>query len=914
MLTLDMILSENRATSSVEAYVRHAAECSPFLTRLLKQDAVLLHDLLANLQQAYQLTEMQSFLAQQNIFDEAALKRALRVLRRHVLARMIVRDLNGLADLYEIMRTTSTLAEVAVQTAIHYLSEWLSVRHGQPMSVDNRSASPEPQALIVVGMGKLGGVELNVSSDIDLIFSYEEDGETNGEQSISNQEFFTKLAKKLIAAIDEITEDGFVFRVDMRLRPFGSEGSLVSSLDALENYYQHHGREWERYAWIKGRVIAGNNQKISTLLKPFVYRKYLDFGALASMRDLKMQIQRDVNRRDLHDNIKLGRGGIREIEFIAQVFQLMRGGQDPSLQVRSTLQVLSMLAEKGLMRGEHAAALSAAYVFLRNLEHRLQYYNDAQTHDLPQTPAHRAVIANAMRMPDWAALEAVIAQHRNLVSQQFGAIFAYEQSPIQQNSRLVDLWTGAFNQAQMIFELEALDFENATEAARQIETLRLSHRVKHLPDMSRQRLDIVMPVVIELCAKHYNSNEALQRMIVLIETVCRRASYLAFFAEYPKVLERVVTLLSASPWLASYLTQHPILLDSLTDVTSYAEMDVGAQETQLMHKMQLLVGDTEQQMNTLREFQQTRLFSLASEDVIQHIPLPKLAGLLSDLADMILRVVMKTIWPTVKGKHLDVPKFSIIAYGKHGSRELGYSSDLDLVFLYDDEHPDARDIYSRFGQRIIAWLNTMTSAGILYEIDMQLRPDGGSGLLVSSIEGFKQYQFEKAWVWEHQAITRARFAAGDVNIGKAFEEIRTEVLCLPRDLKKLRLDIVEMRRRMKDAHRHVTERFDLKHSLGGMIDVEFIVQYLILAYAHNHPQLLENKGNIQTLRVCAVIGLIPSELGQQAADAYHQFRRQQHALRLQGYVDAWVPEMTVQNQLTVVRALWRVVLIENNDN
>ena len=373
MLTHDNLFSDTRIPSKDEAYVLHAVSCSPFLARMLAKDALLVQDLLENLHVRYKIEDMQKFLANQKIFDESTLKRALRLLRSNVMARLIVRDLNNLADLQEVMQTTSQLAECAINTAIHYLNTWLAEVYGQPMS-----ATGQPQSLIVIGMGKLGGGELNVSSDIDLIFAYEAEGETQGAKPISNQDFFTRFGKKLISAIDEITEDGFVFRVDMRLRPFGSEGALVSNLDALEDYYQNNGREWERYAWIKGREVTGGNQ-VSRLLKPFVFRKYLDFGAFASMRDLKIQIQRDVNSKGMHDNIKLGRGGIREIEFIAQVFQLIRGGQDTSLQVKPTLSVLDLLKNKGLLPEKTVADLSEAYVFLRNLEHRLMYLEDMQT-------------------------------------------------------------------------------------------------------------------------------------------------------------------------------------------------------------------------------------------------------------------------------------------------------------------------------------------------------------------------------------------------------------------------------------------------------------------------------------------------------------------------------------------------------
>ena len=412
MLTLDMILSENHAQSSDRAYVRHAVACSPFVTRLFTKDATLLSDLLVNLHLEYQLADMEFFITQQNIVDEISLKSALRRLRQQVMARIIVRDLNQLASLDEVLRTVSHLAELAINTAIQFLTSWLGAQYGQATN-----SAGQIQDLIVVGMGKLGGYELNVSSDIDLIFAYEDEGETNGSTRISNQEFFTRLAKKLIAAIDEITEDGFVFRVDMRLRPFGGEGALVSNLDALEDYYQNNGREWERYAWIKGRVIAGNSQKIIAVLKPFVFRKYLDFGAFASMRDLKIQIKRDVNSKGMQDNIKLGSGGIREIEFIAQVFQLTRGGQDLSLQVKPTLTVLAVLKSKGLLSESTVDDLTQAYVFLRNLEHRLMYVEDAQTQELPKTDAAKARIALAMcfqDQPDVRCMGAVFSAAQSL--------------------------------------------------------------------------------------------------------------------------------------------------------------------------------------------------------------------------------------------------------------------------------------------------------------------------------------------------------------------------------------------------------------------------------------------------------------------------------------------------------------------
>lgn len=904
-LTLDTILSGKDVPARLAASVKHSVECSIFFAHLLTQNPSIIASL--DIDAIYSAEDMMAFLVLQPIEDEASLKRALRQLRQTVMARLIIRDLNQMADLNEVMLTTSLLAEIAVQTAVDYISRWLSLEYGSPSaSIANPN---EAQSLMVVGMGKLGGYELNVSSDIDLIFAYEAAGETVGEQSISNQEFFTKVSKQLINVIDDVTEDGFVFRVDMRLRPYGSEGSLVCSLDALENYYQANGREWERYAWIKGRVIVGDGALIYRLLKPFVFRKYLDYGAFSSMRDLKKQIQQDVNRRDLHENIKLGRGGIREIEFIAQVFQLMRGGQEPSLQVRPTLNALINLTKMGLLSADVTQQLSDAYTFLRNLEHRLQYYEDAQTHELPKNDVHRAVIAKAMRFAKWDDLLQVLNQYRSFVSQQFDEVFAYEQTPIDQNQQACEVWSGAVDIEQSKACLGSLGFQSPADTDKIISVFKVSRRVKRLPEISRQRLNAVMPMVITLSGRQPNAADTLLRMIALIETICQRASYLAFFVEYPQILSRLVALVSASPWIASYLSQHPVLLDSLIESESEddAPVDNVVLEAQLMEKMQWLDGDTEQQMNVLREFQQMQLFALASKDVMQHIPLQTLSDLLSDLADIILRVVIKTVWPTIKGRHCDAPKFSIIAYGKHGGLELGYSSDLDMVFLYEDDHDDAREVYSRFGMRIIAWLNTMTSSGILYETDMQLRPNGNSGLLVISLEGFKRYQFEKAWVWEHQAITRARFAVGDAKLGKKFEALRKAVLVMPRDEVALKEQVLDMRNKMKDAYRYVNGRFDLKKSLGGMIDIEFIVQYLVLAHAKHYPALIENCGNIKLLERCAQYGLIPVELSQKTADAYVELRRQQHALRLQGQAEAAVPESSVEGIVNTVRALWRTV-------
>jgi len=899
MLTLENLLSEHRVASSDDAYILHAVACSPFVTKLFTKDMGLLNDLLVNLHQEYQLSDMQNFLSLQNIVDEASLKHALRQLRQHVMARIIVRDLNGLADLHEVMRTTSSLAECAINTSIDYLNTWLVDAFGQPVD-----AQGYPQSLIVIGMGKLGGGELNVSSDIDLIFAYASEGETTAEKSISNQDFFTRLAKKLIAAIDEITEDGFVFRVDMRLRPFGSEGALVSNLDALEEYYQNNGREWERYAWIKGREVTGGNQ-VSKLLKPFVFRKYLDFGAFASMRDLKIQIQRDVNTKGMHDNIKLGRGGIREIEFVAQVFQLIRGGQDASLQVKPTLSVLELLKNKGLLPEKTVSELSEAYIFLRNLEHRLMYVDDAQTQELPKSDEAKSRIAKAMWFADWEEFLAKLNAYRQQVQQHFDETFSDANATQSELEIEKSIWNGTIVEQDSAPALQKLGFIEAQETLRRLNTLHQSSRYCQLPELSRQRFDALMPLVISQSAAMPNADTTLMRLIDLLESICRRASYLALLAEHPQTMQLLVKLCSSSPWLTNYLVQHPILLDELLDTrTLYAAPDFASLRADLLTRLAEAEGDVERQMDVFRHFKHANIFRFAAQDINGELSPEKLSDYLSELADLVMSVSLDVIWPNVRGKHLEVPKFAVIGYGKLGGKELGYASDLDIIFLYDDDSSEAGEVYARFAQRINNWFNSLTSAGLLYETDMQLRPDGNSGLLVSSVAAFKEYQMQKAWVWEHQAITRARFVAGDKQIGEAFEKIRIEVMTQPRDLIQLKTEVQSMREKMRSAQHNEADMFDIKHSIGGIIDVEFLVQYLVLANGKQYPELTGNIGNIGLLRLLALLNIINQDLADKVVLAYRDYRHTQHMLKLQGAAHLRVELSAVSEHASAVKALW----------
>ena len=906
MTSLDQILDHSAAIPEEGRLLRHALSCSLYMRRLLESDASLLPPLITHLHRPWNVAEMRAFLAEHAAADEAGLKQALRKLRQHVMLRVIARDLNRLGGLDEVMHTMTDLAEVAVSFALEHLDRWQQAIYGVPVDHDG-----VPQQLIVVGMGKLGGRELNVSSDIDLIFAFEEDGETTGPKSVSNHEYFSILGKKLIAAIGEATVDGFVFRVDMRLRPYGDSGPLAGSFAMLEQYYQSQGREWERYAWIKGRVIAGPEKALQDLLRPFVFRKYLDYSAFASMRDLKAQIQREVARRDMRDNIKLGPGGIREIEFIAQVFQLVRGGRDGELQIRPTLAVLARVAQKGLLPQETVRQLSEAYVFLRNLEHRLQYLQDAQTQMLPSDDENRLRIARGMGYDDWETFVYALQPHRDAVEHHFSQVFSMQQPAEPQASPLADVWLGELPDEEIDRRLAGHGYGNAGECRQHLQSVKRSARYEHLPTASRERFDALLPTVLKLAGETENADDTLKRMLHLLESICRRASYLALLAEYPQALQLVTKLASASPWLAGYLAQHPILLDELLDTrTLYAAPDFPVLAAELARRLAEVEGDVERQMDVMRHFKHAHIFRFAAQDLAGDLPLEKLSDYLSALADLILEAVLKTVWPNVRGKHRDTPAFAVIGYGKLGGKELGYASDLDIIFLYDDPAPEAGEVYARFGQRIANWLNSLTSAGLLYETDLRLRPDGASGLLVSTIEAFENYQKSKAWTWEHQALTRARFCAGDAAIGQAFHRIRVEILSQQRDAEKLREEVVAMREKMREGHPNKTDLFDIKHDAGGIVDVEFIVQYLVLAHARMHPELTENRGNIALLGYAANLGLIPEALAVRVADGYRELRRCQHALRLQGGAESRVALESVAGDAAAVRELWSTVFGE----
>jgi len=904
-----------------------ALSYSRYAQRLAQARPELFQAALASIEEPFDAAAMRAYLARETPGDEDELKRALRQLRQQVMLRVLLRDLSGRAPLAEVMASMSDLAELSLAYALEYLGPWLEAQHGTPTAEGRR------QELLVVGMGKLGGRELNVSSDIDLIFVYPEEGDTalsagaptsgSGPRRLSNHEYFIRLGRRLINALADITEDGQVFRVDMRLRPNGDSGPLVCSFDALENYFIAEGREWERYAWIKARVVAASGEAnafagsgatakanelaraLGAVARPFVFRKYLDFGAFAAMRSLHAQIRAEVARRDLVGHVKLGPGGIREIEFIAQAFQLIRGGRDADLQARPTLEVLALSQKKGLLSAEAVAELHAAYDFLRRVEHRLQYLDDAQTHDLPTGGEDQALVAAAMGFDDYAEFMRRLDAHRERVSRHFDDVFA---APAQDEHACASLWNGKLDAHAAEGRLRTLGFADAGDALARLAAARASPRYAQLPETSRERYDALLPRVIELAAMAGAPEAALARTLDLLEAISRRSSYLALLYEYPQALEKVVQLLSASGWAAAYVTRHPLLLDELLDArTLYAAPDWKEFAAYLRALLARHEGDAERQMDVLREAHHAQVFRLLAQDLAGQLTVEVLADHLSALADLMLTITLELCWAQLQNRHRDAPRFAVIAYGKLGGKELGYASDLDIIFLYQDDDARAPQLYARLAQRLNSWLTSTTASGVLFETDLRLRPNGEGGLMVSSVEAFREYQEKDAWVWEHQALTRARYCAGDAAVGAAFEAERIAILRRRRDPETLRREVVAMRARMLDAHPNDSGLFDLKHDRGGMIDIEFIVQYLVLAHAHRYPQLTGNLGNIALLKIAGELGLIPLATAMTARDGYREYRRLQHAQRLNGAQYARVEQEPLRAYIEAALKLWDIV-------
>ncbi len=913
---------------------------SPFVAKTCIQDPDLLPALIASgdLERAYQLTGVADRVAKATdaAATEAALKPTLRMFRRREWLRIAWRDLTGVADLDETLRELSALAEHCVDRALSRCYRDACCTFGVP-----RNAEGEPQRMVVLGMGKLGGYELNFSSDIDLIFAYPEDGQTDGRRALDNHQFFIRVGQRLIKVLSEYLAEGIVFRVDMRLRPFGDSGPLAMSFDALENYYQTHGRDWERYAMIKARPVAGDRAQGDELLhrlRPFVYRRYLDYGAFGALREMKSLIDAEVKRRALHDNIKLGAGGIREIEFIAQAFQLLRGGRDPQLQQREVQKVLRYLTRQAQLSKAELDKLLPAYVFLRRAENRLQMMEDRQVHDLPEDDTRRARLAFAMGYSDWPGFKRDLDQHRRHVHDRFERTFAKPRVDGKQPKRadmhpqLANLWQDRLDDERAIELLERTGYRDGAQVRAALKALYTGHAYQAQSVTARERLDRLMPLLIAAAGTAHDADRALMRILPLIEAIARRSVYLTLLAEHPVALSQLVDLSAASPWIAEYLCRHPILLDELLDPSDlYAPPSRASLAEQLREEFRHIDPlDMDAQMERLRIFKHTNTLRVAAADVMGALPLMRVSDQLTWIAEAILNHLLDVVWRqmtarygrprcVVDGQVRDAG-FAIIAYGKLGGIELGYGSDLDLVFLHDsagekqltdgDKRVDNAVFFVRMGQRIIHALTALTPAGQLYEVDTRLRPSGAAGILVSSLTSFDHYQRAKAWTWEHQALVRARPVAGSEQLMEQFQRIRADVLARPRSIDALRRDVREMRERMwQELGNRDARHFDIKRDPGGIADIEFMVQYSVLAHAHDHPALSEFTDNIRILDGLAECRLLAIEDARFLQNAYRSFRDKVHALSLQGE-PAVVAAGEFRELREGVRRLWRELMEE----
>ncbi len=838
----------------------------------------------------------------------AQLKAALRAFRRREMVRIAVRDLAGIADLDETTADLTAVAGTAIDGALDLLYARMCAADGTP--VDKSGAA---QRLVVLGMGKLGAGELNFSSDVDLIFAFPAAGETRGgRKTLANADFFTRLCRYLIQAVGDTTVDGFVFRVDARLRPYGDGGPLVMSCDHMEDYYQFQGREWERYALIKADVVAGDRAAGRALLQrlqPFVYRRYLDFGVFESLREMKRKITSEVRRKGLHDNIKLGSGGIREIEFFGQMFQLIRGGVLPELQQRAIQKVLATLGAQGFVPQAVCRELTAAYRFLRMSENRLQEADDRQTHILPTDAVARLQLARSMGFGDWEAYQTALDRHRSRVRVHFDRLLEPDaDSGSRPDGRdttrhLADAWSLSVPMDERRRLLTRAGFKDGDAAAALLDSFRSEPATRTLSSVGKQRLDRLMPCVLDAAGRCDDPETVLRRVLQLLKSIQRRISYLALLLEYPTALNHLIRLVSVSSWIAAFLSRHPVLLDELLDPrTLYTPPGPKTLQADLARRMATVVDDDpEYQMENLCIFRQVNTLRVAASDITSVLPLMKVSDHLSWIAETILDTVVEICWRHLTARHgrpsctLEGQAcqrgFCVIGYGKLGGLELGYGSDLDLVFLHaadagetrGGERPiDNAHFFARLGQRVVHMLTAHTAAGTLYEADMRLRPSGSSGLLVSHVNGFKAYQMSEAWTWEHQALIRARPITGDAVLQRAFGAIRHEVLCQPRQADALKSAVGQMREKMR--HKRLAGQagqFDIKEDVGAMVDVEFLVQYLVLQHAAAYPQLTRWTDNVRLLQALTEAGILDGVSAYRLRHAYLIYRAVAHRLNLQ---------------------------------
>ncbi|HFZ8995681.1 TPA: bifunctional [glutamate--ammonia ligase]-adenylyl-L-tyrosine phosphorylase/[glutamate--ammonia-ligase] adenylyltransferase [Citrobacter freundii] len=866
-------------------------------------------------------------LALADVTDEAALMRALRLFRRRIMVRIAWAQTLSLVEDTAILQQLSHLAETLIVSARDWLYTACCQEWGTPCNQEGVA-----QPLMILGMGKLGGGELNFSSDIDLIFAWPEHGTTRGgRRELDNAQFFTRLGQRLIKVLDQPTQDGFVYRVDMRLRPFGDSGPLVLSFAALEDYYQEQGRDWERYAMVKARIMgAADNvwgDELRAMLRPFVFRRYIDFSVIQSLRNMKGMIAREVRRRGLKDNIKLGAGGIREIEFIVQVFQLIRGGREPSLQSRALLPTLEAISALNLLSDNDAGQLRAAYLFLRRLENLLQSINDEQTQTLPGDELNRARLAWGMGSDDWSQLTDRLAGHMADVRRVFNELIGDDESETQEEAlseHWRELWQDALQEDDSTPVLAHLADEDKKRVLALIADFRKELDKRTIGPRGRQVLDHLMPHLLSDVCSRADASVPLSRITPLLVGIVTRTTYLELLSEFPGALKHLISLCAASPMIASQLARYPLLLDELLDPgTLYQPTATDAYRDELrQYLLRVPEDDEEQQLEALRQFKQTQLLRIAAADIAGTLPVMKVSDHLTWLAEAMIDAVVQQAWiqmvarygqPTHLGER-EGRGFAVVGYGKLGGWELGYSSDLDLIFLHDcppdvmtdgEREIDGRQFYLRLAQRIMHLFSTRTSSGILYEVDARLRPSGAAGMLVTSAKAFDDYQKNEAWTWEHQALVRARVVYGDPQLTAQFDSVRREIMTLRRDGEKLQTEVREMREKMRahlgNKHR---DRFDIKADEGGITDIEFITQYLVLRYAHEKPKLTRWSDNVRILELLAQNGIMEEEEAMALTRAYTTLRDELHHLALQE-LPGHVGQQAFRQERALVQASWQ---------
>jgi glutamate-ammonia-ligase adenylyltransferase len=896
--------------------------CSDFVADALVRDAGLAHE--------PHVSPAAPFAAALALTDEHEFMAELRRVRRRELARIAWRDLTGRATTAETLEALTALADGAIVAAHGWADRSLRERYGTP-----RDEHGAEQQLIVVGMGKLGGRELNFSSDIDLVFLYPEHGETDGRRPVENFEYFTRLGQKLIQCLGNVTGEGFVYRVDMRLRPFGESGPLVASFAALEDYLQQHGRDWERYAWVKARAITGAEAYAGlfrTTLRPFVFRRYLDFGVFESLREMKGLIQREVERRDLQDNVKLGPGGIREIEFVVQAFQLLRGGSDPQLQPASLLTVLPRLEGQKRLSATAVRELLAAYEYLRRLENRLQMYADEQTHQLPGTDERRDRLCAAMRAPDWQALLAELDAQRGRVSGYFASLVLAREAPTDEAGDFEQVYAADPDPARIAAALAALGCAAGEPVVQALVGLRSGGYWRRLDEYGRKRLTTLLPRLLRAAGRHDDAPTVVTRALGVVEAIGSRTSYLALLIESSLAMQRLVEICALGSFLPAQIAAFPLLLDELVDDRLFDEPPSRAQfEREIDARAGAAGDDVERYVELLREFQRAAVFRIALFDLTGRLPLMHVSDRLTDVAELILDRTMRRAWREVTAVHgvptcgepgaLRACEVAAVGYGKLGGLELGYASDLDLVFLHDSSGAvqetagpkvvDNQVFFLRLGQKIVHYLTVHTPAGRLYEVDMRLRPSGKGGLLMTNVDAFADYQKTEAWTWEHQALLHSRAVAGAPRLREAFEVVRREILCEHVKRPTLRDEVRNMRERMRrELSKGGVGQFDIKQDTGGVADIEFLAQYWTLKWADRYPPLVTYPDTIRQLESVGSAALVDHAVIDDLVNAYRSYRRVTHRMSLE-QAKPVVPAEPHAATRRRVTEIWEAVMVRD---